>query len=417
MAQDPLSLLCIEPRFPGRLGAIADWFVRKRGYCCQFYCAAADDRDHWPAATSHGLDVIQFKVGGVARKSAVPWSRDLERRLCYAYGCWEVLNARRPRGFDLALGRSATLASTLFVPAFQPGLPILNFFDYFFYPHAHDLTAELGPSLPPEYFYWRRTANAMTLLDLENGVRLWTATEWQRQLFPCEYRDDFLVLHPGIDTTLFTGRTGRERLVGGRLIPPGTRVVSFVARHLDRLRGFDRFVQLANRLLAADPNVLCIAAGGSRVQRGLDLEFFGRDYAAHMLKQTPLHDPARFWQLGYVRPAVIAELLAASDLHVYPSRPYPLAQSLLEALASGCVVLAWDSEPVRELLTPEVNGLLAAAEDLSAQVELARAVLRDPAHYAPLGRAAAALVREHYDHEVTLPRLAEHFARLAASGG
>jgi hypothetical protein len=31
MAEDPLHLLCVEPRFPGRLGAVADWLVRKRG--------------------------------------------------------------------------------------------------------------------------------------------------------------------------------------------------------------------------------------------------------------------------------------------------------------------------------------------------------------------------------------------------
>jgi hypothetical protein len=44
MAQDPLALLCIEPCFPGRLGAVADWLVRRRGYRCQFYCANAADR-------------------------------------------------------------------------------------------------------------------------------------------------------------------------------------------------------------------------------------------------------------------------------------------------------------------------------------------------------------------------------------
>ena len=42
MPQDPLHLLCIEPRFPGRLGAVADWLVRRRGYRCQFYCHTAE---------------------------------------------------------------------------------------------------------------------------------------------------------------------------------------------------------------------------------------------------------------------------------------------------------------------------------------------------------------------------------------
>ena len=48
MPQDPLALLCIEPRFPGTLGAVADWLVRKRGYRCQFYCHAADGPESWP---------------------------------------------------------------------------------------------------------------------------------------------------------------------------------------------------------------------------------------------------------------------------------------------------------------------------------------------------------------------------------
>jgi hypothetical protein len=33
MAQDPLTLLCVEPRFPGWLGAVADGLAR-RGYRC-----------------------------------------------------------------------------------------------------------------------------------------------------------------------------------------------------------------------------------------------------------------------------------------------------------------------------------------------------------------------------------------------
>jgi hypothetical protein len=116
MAQDPLHLLCVEPRFPGRLGAVADWLVRKRGYRCRFYCHAAEPRECWPEAAGKGIDVVLCNLGGVAREAAVPWTRFLERGLCYAYACWEVLEARRPRPVDLVLGSSAGLGSTLFVP-------------------------------------------------------------------------------------------------------------------------------------------------------------------------------------------------------------------------------------------------------------------------------------------------------------
>ena len=54
--------------------------------------------------------------------------------------------------------------------------------------------------MPPAYFHWRRSANAIELLDLEQCDLAWTPTHWQRHLFPAEYRDDFWVQHDGVDT-------------------------------------------------------------------------------------------------------------------------------------------------------------------------------------------------------------------------
>ena len=71
----------------------------------------------------------------------------------------------------------------------------------------------------------------------------------------------------------------------------------------------------------------------------------------NLLDQNPPFDPERLWFLGNSTPAVVAEVLAASDLHVAPCRPYPVARSLLEAMAAGCVVLASDTEPHREVIT------------------------------------------------------------------
>lgn len=417
MAEDPLSLLCIEPRFPGRLGATADWLVRKRGYRCQFFCAAADPPAFWPEAVGHGLDVVQFSVGGVAAQPGVHWSQLLERGLCYAYGCWEVLDKRRPRPVDLVLGRSNGLGSTLFAPVAFPNIPVVNLFDYFYRPHANDLAGETGPDTPAAYFHWRRAANTVELLDLENGVTPWVPTPWQRDLFPAEYHADFVVLHDGVDTRRFAPRPGAPRVVAGRVIAPETRVVSFIARHLDRLRGFDRFIHLANALLEADCRILCIALGGFTVQRGLDTRFVNQDYPAHVLAHTPPHDPERFWLPGAVPPQTVAELLAASDLHVYPSRTYAASRSLLEALACGCVVLATDSDPVREILGHGQAGLLAPPDDPDAWRRQALAVLRDPDAHRPLRAAAVALAREHYAQDVTLRALARLFDGLVAPGG
>jgi glycosyltransferase involved in cell wall biosynthesis len=415
MPEDPLHLVCIEPRFPGRLGGVADWLVRKHGFRCQFYCNGSESPEYWPASVGRGLELVHFNIGGVAREQAVPWTRNLERGLCYAYGCYEVLDARRPRAVDLVLGRSAGLGSTLFVPATLPGTPIVNLFDYYLHPHANDLAGE-KMGTPPDYFHWRRAANAMDLLDLENGAKPWTPTRWQQSLYPAEYHADFLVLHDGIDVDPSTNRGKQHRIVAGRRIAPEMRAVTFVARYLERLRGFERFVHLANRLMRRRVDVLCLVVGSPLVRRGLDVDFFNRDYRASVLEREPLYDPARVWFLEPASPAVIAEVLAASDLHVYPSRPYPVARSLLEAMGHECVVLAWDSEPVREFITHDRTGLLVAADDEEAQESLALAVLSDPAKYGPHGKAAATLIRERYARDVVSPQLAHFLNETAARG-
>ena len=413
MSQKPLHLLCVEPRFPGRLGAVADWLVRRRGYRCRFLCADADPRELWPESVGHGMEIIRCPVAGEA---AVGWTRVLDRGLAHARAYFDHLDSARPRPIDLVLGRSAGLGSTLFVPVFQPDVPVVNLFDYFYRPRAHDLTADVSPDIPDAYWHWRRSANAIDHLDLENGTLAWTPTAWQRDLYPPEYKHDFRVQHDGIATDLFDRRRSHRlvpRALFGRALPDGVRVVTFVSRSLDRLRGFDRFVLLANRLLRARSDVICIALGFPVVRRGLDVEFFGQDYRAHVLAREPLHDPARMWFVDLARPDQVADVLAVSDLHVAPTRPYPVARSLLEAMAAGCVVLATDTSPMREVIDPGRTGLLAPPDDLNAWERLAREALADPAGHRPLGEAAADHVRRHYARDATLPVLAEWFVTLA----
>ncbi len=422
MPQDPLHVLWIEPHFPGRLGAVADWLVRRRGYRCTFYCHRLEPRQTWPASVGKGLEVSVFGLGGIARDQAVTWTRTLERSLCYSYGCWEVLEKNRPRSIDLVVGRSMGLGSSLFAPVYAPAAPLVSFLDYFYHAHHHDLAGEAGPDTAPAYFHWRRSMAAIDLLDLEQAALAWTPTSWQRGLFPAEYRDSFLVRHDGVDTCRFTPSSRRSnrsepRSIAGRVIPGSTRVVSFIARSLDRLRGLDRFLKLAGVLLRSSPDVVCIIVGDRIVRRGLDVVFHNRDFAAQLLAEDPPIDPSRLWFLGMSTPAVVAEVLAASDLHVAPGRPYPVQRSLLEAMAAGCVVLASDTEPHREVLSQGQTGLLVEEHDDDTLAQQALDVLARPADFRPLSRAASACARERYSQDACLPGLAEEFSALAAARG
>jgi len=417
MAHDPLHVLWIEPSFPGRLGGIADWLTRRRGYRSFFYCHTTAPQAHWPASVGRGLDVVTFPVGGAARDPAVAWTRTLERGLCYAYACHEVLEQRRPRPIDLVVGRSAGLGSSLFAPVTYPAVPVVSWLDYYYQPHAHDLADETPPNTPESYYLWRRSMGVIDLLDLEQAALALTPTRWQRSLYPAAYQGDIEVFPDGVETQLFRvpswrGRRSGVRRIADRTIPQGVRVVSYVGRFLERLRGFDRFLRLAAALHQAQPDVICVAVGDRIVRRGLDVASFNQDYAGQILPTIAGLDPERLWLLGTVEPRVTAEVFAASDLHVAAGRAYPVARSLLEAMACGCVVLASDVEPHRELVHSGRNGILVDGRDDSAWRAFALRILADPAAFLPLGQAAAEDVRDQFARSVCLPRLAERFSQL-----
>jgi glycosyltransferase involved in cell wall biosynthesis len=82
-------------------------------------------------------------------------------------------------------------------------------------------------------------------------------------------------------------------------------------------------------------------------------------------------------------------------------------------MATGCILLASDTEPVREVVRDGDNGLLVPFFDKDALVARAVQVLADPDPFLPLRANARATIRDLYDFEtVVYPRHLEILARL-----
>jgi len=120
------------------------------------------------------------------------------------------------------------------------------------------------------------------------------------------------VLHDGVATRRFApsgwhAEGKGPRSIAGRVIPESTRVVSFVARSLDRLRGLDRFLEVADAVLRARPDALIVVVGDPIVRRGLDVAFHNKDYRAHLLTQRESSDRQRLWFLAGVKNVAIPQ--------------------------------------------------------------------------------------------------------------
>jgi glycosyltransferase involved in cell wall biosynthesis len=96
-------------------------------------------------------------------------------------------------------------------------------------------------------------------------------------------------------------------------------------------------------------------------------------------------------------------LLQISSAHVYLTYPFVLSWSLIEAMAAGCVIVGSDTEPVREAITHEVNGVLASFHDSNAIARAVTAILAQPAAHAHLGVAARETAIRNYDERKCVP--------------
>ena len=183
----------------------------------------------WPASVGQGLE-SGFRRRRRRREQAVTWSRTLERSLCYSYGCWEVLE-QQPAPADRPDRRPLRRAG---LRAFRAGLlrrplPVVNFLDYYYHAHQNDLADETGRRhcRRPTFTGGGRSA-AIELLDLEQCDLALDADQLAAPSLPAEYRDEFLVLHDGVDTPPVRRRPGtrsadRPRSIAGRRRSRGRR--------------------------------------------------------------------------------------------------------------------------------------------------------------------------------------------------
>jgi glycosyltransferase involved in cell wall biosynthesis len=402
-----VQILFVHPNMPAQFGPVLSKLAARPDVDCVFATKAA-------AAAPAGVRVIRFGVKGGATRATHYCSRTFENAVWHAWGVYEACKAAPDLKPDLIVGHSG-FGTTVFLRELYD-CPIINFFEYYYHAHGSDL--DFRADFPPVGLnvLRSRTRNAMILLDLEACAAGYTPTGWQWSLLPEVWRPKVEIIHDGIDTTLWRRRQVPRR-VGEEAIGEGTRIVTYVSRGLESMRGFDIFVRVANRIAAEMPNVLFAVVGSDRVHYGNDLtRVKTKTFREHVLL-TERPDLSRFRFLGTVPPARLADLLSVSDLHIYLTVPFVLSWSLLNALACGCTVLASDTAPVREVIAHGENGLLADFFDVDGLAAQAVQVLREPGEYRALGRAGRALVEDRYSLERTFPKLWDLFGRTLNEAG
>jgi glycosyltransferase involved in cell wall biosynthesis len=139
-----------------------------------------------------------------------------------------------------------------------------------------------------------------------------------------------------------------------------------------------------------------------------------RTYAHQLIAEIDgAVDRSRIHFLGHLPSAQYRAVLRISAVHVYLTYPFILSWSLLEAMATGCLVIASRTPPVEEVVADGENGLLAGFFDRKELVDKICHALANRARLHAIRSAARSTVVKRYDlTTVCLPQHLRLYERL-----
>lgn len=406
-----MQVLYVHQTYPAQFGAVARRMNRQQGWQCFFVSQTTPGQDE-------GVEKIQYRLTGGATNTTHFCSRTFENTIWHCEAVYQALLARPDIKPDLIVGHSG-FGSTLFLRELYPQAPVLNLFEYYYRPHDPngdmDFRHDLQWKLEAHKYLRSRCRNSMILLDLQNCQLGYCPTKFQQDRFPREYAYKLRSVFDGIDRDIYHGFEEKlrpppnqrsVRNVAGIEIPPETRVVTYVSRTMESLRGFDLFMKAAKLIYQRFHNVIFIVVGDERTARGGDEEHLGghATFKSWVLSQDQ-YDLSKFRFTGWLPSDDLATLLASTDLHVYLTVPFVLSQSMVDAMSCGAVVLGSATTPVQEFITDGQNGMLFDFFDPRELADTAVKVLSNPAEFRPLGRAAEEQVKQKFSLDAVMPQM------------
>jgi glycosyltransferase involved in cell wall biosynthesis len=302
---------------------------------------------------------------------------------------------------DVILGHPGW-GETLYLKIAFPAAKLILFGEYYYLAEGGDsgFDPEFGTPSAEERvrIVSKNATGAMAYLDAD---RIICPTPWQANSFPAALQPRITTVHEGIDLTKARRRPKpRVRTPGGTILDGSQPVVTFVNRTLEPLRGFHVFMRALPAFLDACPNGHAIVIGEDKPSGYGGMSPGGKGWKAALLAELGDRlDLTRVHFMGRVPHDTMIDAFSIGAAHVYHTYPFVLSWSLVEAMATECLVLAGDTPPVRDAITDGVEGRLLPFFDTAALSDAMIAAAREPERFAPMRAAARARALAGFDRD------------------
>ncbi|EUK19160.1 glycosyltransferase family 4 protein [Commensalibacter papalotli (ex Servin-Garciduenas et al. 2014)] len=274
-----------------------------------------------------------------------------------------------------------------------PDVPVLNYTEFYY--HSSGLDVDFDPEFPADELLPARVRikNTINLVSATNPGWGQTPTLFQHSTYPDWAQKKITILREGVDLKKCAPEPSiykKDLKLDNFVVKPKDILVTYVARGLEPYRGFHIFMRSLPKLLKERSDVKVVLIGRDQVSYGAVLDG-GMTWRDYMLREV--HDKldmSRVHFAGNVPYNVFSKVLKRSDAHIYLTYPFVLSWSLREAMATGCAIIASDTEPVQEFIADRVTGILTPFLDHDALTDRILEVLEDKKLALSIRKAARA---------------------------
>ena len=390
-----MNILFVHQNMPGQYRELVQWLAATGKHRIFFLT----QRQNAPQIA--GVETCIYKAHHKPGKDAYGLSKVWEE--CAGSGFGAAMAARKIEADhkftpDIIVGH-AGWGELSFMKQIWADVPIIGFFEYYY--NMEGGLVGFDPEEPISDYapFLMQARNVVPLSNIEAVDLGHSPTKWQMDRFPKRFHEKSYVCHDGIRTDKL-GPDPKVSLRLSRMDRDVTRkdeIVTYVARNLERARGFHVFMRALPRLLEQRPNARVLVLGGNDVSYGGKSLHPGGLRAEMEAEVGKNVDWDRVHFLGQVPYDHYRKIVQISRCHIYLTMPFVLSWSLLESMAMEATVVASDVAPVREAISHGKNGLLVDFFDPTALADQVIDVLARPKKYAKLGTAARRKVVRHYD--------------------
>ncbi|MBX3670855.1 MAG: glycosyltransferase family 4 protein [Rhodocyclaceae bacterium] len=412
-----MRFLFIHQNFPGQFRHVARALADTPGAEVVGIGDAANLKGQPPLHSR--IRVLAYRVHGGGRKETHHYLRDFEGHVRRGQAVVRLLLKLRDEDRfqpDVVIAHPGW-GEGLFVRDVFPSARVVQYFEYFYHGSGGDVgfDPEFPCTLDDQLrVRIKNSTQLQSLIGCDQGI---SPTQWQRSRYPVELRSKIEVLHEGVDTEVLRPNPVAWIEVNGRRFHAGDEIVTYVARNLEPYRGFHSFIRSLPTLQALRPNAVVLIVGGDAVSYGKRLpegETYRQQYCGGLRDQI---DWSKVFFVGTLPYSSYMKVLQVSAVHVYLTYPFVLSWSLLEAMSSGCLVVASDTAPVREVIQSGVTGALVDFFDYKGLGTTIAEALSKPQRYIEMRALARQSIRERYDlRTVCLPKILPFLQYTGSTG-